>query len=164
MRAIRRKRVLLVTLMGSLAIGLLSVQSLAWAQDTDTDPTTVKASKSDAFGKFLTDGNGRALYFFAADSRRASSCHGYCARAYPPYIVEGRLTAGDGALTSLLGTLKREDGSTQVTYAGHPLYYYGGDILAGRTAGASKRYGANWFGIAPRGDVAKAMLTTNESI
>src|SRR5699024_7146014 len=102
----------------------------------------------------------RAL-FFSADGRKTSKCHGFCARAYPPYTAEGRLTAGDGALTSLLGTLKREDGDTQVTYAGHPLYYYGGDIIAGSTAGASKRYGAEWFAIAPGGEIAKAKVKTD---
>src|SRR5699024_9797013 len=56
----------------------------------------------------------------------------------------------------LLGTLEREDGTTQVTYSGHPLYYYTGDLLPGSTAGDSKRFGSIWHAIAPGGEIAQA--------
>jgi predicted lipoprotein with Yx(FWY)xxD motif len=81
--------------------------------------------RSSAYGKILFDGNGRALYAFTRDRRGGkSTCYGACATAWPPYVVRGRLAAGVGTKRSLLGTVKRRNGSRQVTYGGRPLYYY----------------------------------------
>jgi predicted lipoprotein with Yx(FWY)xxD motif len=81
--------------------------------------------RSSAYGKILFDGKGRALYAFTRDKRGGkSTCYGACAKAWPPYVVRGRLAAGIGTKRSLIGTVKRRDGSRQVTYGGRPLYYY----------------------------------------
>ncbi|MDX6628770.1 MAG: hypothetical protein QOH00_1016 [Gaiellales bacterium] len=80
-----------------------------------------------AYGPVLFDGHGFALYAFTHDRAGRSTCSGACARAWPPYVVRRSVSAGAGARRSLLGTLRRADGTRQVTYAGRPLYYYAGD-------------------------------------
>jgi predicted lipoprotein with Yx(FWY)xxD motif len=98
------------------------------------------------FGKILVDNKGRTLYLFAADKSTMSTCSGACASLWPPLTVSGTPKAGTGVTSSLLGTTKRGGGSTEVTYAGHPLYYYAGDTAAGQTTGQDiSQFGAKWF-------------------
>src|ERR1700712_4477778 len=86
-------------------------------------------------GDILTDASGRTLYLFEADTTSASTCSDACAKVWPPYLTTGAPTAGSGATASLLGTSKRSDGTTEVTYKGHPLYYY---VADGGTPGVVK--------------------------
>lgn len=104
----------------------LAAASAAPAPAKGPPPTlTVRTS---AYGPILFDGRGHALYAFTRDPRGGrSTCYGACAKAWPPYVVRGRLSAGSGARRSLLRTAPRRDGTSQVTYAGRPLYYYVGD-------------------------------------
>ena len=74
------------------------------------------------------------LYTHAGDSATSSTCTGECATAWPPLTATGQPTAGTG-VTGKLGTLTRADGTTQVTYAGLPLYYWQGDAKAGDVTG-----------------------------
>ena len=98
------------------------------------------------FGKILVDNKGRTLYLFAADKSTTSTCSGACASLWPPLTVSGTPKAGAGVTSSLLGTTKRGDGTTEVTYAGHPLYYYAGDSAAGQTTGQDiSQFGAKWY-------------------
>lgn len=90
---------------------------------------TVDASK---YGRILFDGRGFALYTFTRDARARSTCSGACAKKWPPYIVSRRPVAGVGAKRSLLGTIRRSDGTLQATYAGRPLYYYVSDKKPGQ--------------------------------
>ena len=76
----------------------------------------------------------RDLYLFDADKGKSSTCYGGCAKAWPPFLTKGKPSAGPGVNARLLGTTKRRDGSLQVTYAGHPLYYYEGDKV-GKASG-----------------------------
>jgi predicted lipoprotein with Yx(FWY)xxD motif len=112
---------------------------------------TVKTSTGD-LGTFLTDAKGRALYLWVADKGSKSTCSGACAQAWPPLITSGKPLAGSGTQASLLGTTKRSDGTLEVTYAGHPLYYFTGDGQPGQTTGqATDGFGADWFVVAPDG-------------
>jgi hypothetical protein len=57
-----------------------------------------------------------------------------------------------GASASDIGTISRSDGAKQVTYAGHPLYYFVGDKAAGQTNGEGVNgFGAPWYLLAPSG-------------
>jgi predicted lipoprotein with Yx(FWY)xxD motif len=85
---------------------------------------TVKPSR---FGRVLFDGRGYSLYLFTADRSPRSTCYGPCAKAWPPFLTTAKPAAGPGVNARLLGTTRRRDGRLQVTYAGHPLYYYEGD-------------------------------------
>jgi predicted lipoprotein with Yx(FWY)xxD motif len=103
-------------------------------------------------GPVLVGGNGKTLYLFEKDTGSKSTCDGACAKAWPPLTVKGKPTAGAGVKAALLGTTKRTDGTAQVTYAGHPLYYYSGDHSAGQTSGEGlKAFGAEWYVLSPAG-------------
>jgi predicted lipoprotein with Yx(FWY)xxD motif len=75
----------------------------------------------------LTNGMGRAVYLFEKDTGITSWCHGACATAWPPVLTTGRPVTGSGVTAALLGTVRRTNGTIQVTYGGHPLYYFSGD-------------------------------------
>lgn len=103
-------------------------------------------------GTFLVDSQGRALYLWVADKGSSSTCSGACAQAWPPLTTKGAPKAGSGVNASLLGTTKRSDGTTEVTYRGHPLYHFSGDSAAGQSNGqGSEAFGAYWWVVAPNG-------------
>ena len=94
----------------------------------------VSAASSPGFGMVLTGPNGLTLYTHAGDSATSSTCTGACLTAWPPLAANGQPMAGAG-VTGQLGTLTRADGTTQVTYAGLPLYYWEGDKKPGDVTG-----------------------------
>ena len=105
-----------------------------------------------SLGTFLVDAKGRSLYLWVADKGSTSTCSGGCAQAWPPLTTTGKPQAGSGATASLLGTTQRSDGTLEVTYAGHPLYYFAGDTTPGQTTGqGSEGFGAYWWVVAPSG-------------
>ena len=104
-------------------------------------------------GKVLVDARGRTLYLFKADKGPKSACDGACASVWPPLTSTGRPTAGPGVTASKLGTTRRSDGATEVTYNGHPLYTFAGDSAPGATSGQGlDDFGAEWYVLAARGD------------
>jgi predicted lipoprotein with Yx(FWY)xxD motif len=118
--------------------------------------TTVAAASSN-LGMILVDGSGRTLYLFAKDQPDQSACSGACAAAWPVDQSSGTPKAGSGVKASLLGTIKRSDNTTQVTYNHHPLYYYSGDSQAGQQNGQGlNAFGAKWFAVTPAGKAAGA--------
>lgn len=103
-------------------------------------------------GRTLVDGDGRALYLFEADHGGTSACTGSCDTVWPPLRAPGGVHALGGVSAALLGTIQRSDGSTQVSYNGHPLYYYAGDANAGDTTGQGlNQFGASWYVLDPAG-------------
>ena len=105
-------------------------------------------------GTVLVDGSGRTLYLFESDTGSTSTCTGTCAGTWPALTTTGDPTAGMGASASMLGTTTRDDGSTQVTYDGHPLYVYSGDSAAGQANGQG--IGDVWFAVTTQGAPAGA--------
>ena len=104
-------------------------------------------------GKVLVDAQGRTLYLFEADKGTKSACDGACASIWPPLVTKGKPTAGPGLTASALGTTKRADGTSELTYNGHPLYTYAGDTAAGQTSGQGlDDYGAEWYVLSAHGD------------
>jgi len=113
---------------------------------------TIAVAANSKLGQILVDGNGRTVYLFAADTGSTSTCYTQCAQYWPPVLTSGFPIAGAGVSASLLGTTARHDGSSEVTYAGHPLYYVVTDQHAGDTTGqAVNNYGALWYVIGPDG-------------
>jgi predicted lipoprotein with Yx(FWY)xxD motif len=105
-----------------------------------------------SLGQILVDAQGRTLYLFEADKGGKSVCDGPCATIWPPLLSTGAPQASMGATTSLIGTTTRTDGGTQVTYAGHPLYYFAGDKAAGDVTGQDiDQFGAKWYVIGKDG-------------
>ena len=112
---------------------------------------TVAASGS-KLGMVLVDGSGRTLYLFEKDQPDQSACSGACVAAWPVDQSSGTPKAGTGVKSSLLDTIKRSDGTTQVTYNHHPLYYYAGDSGTGQQNGqAINAFGAAWYVVTPTG-------------
>lgn len=108
------------------------------------------------FGAIVVDGSGRSLYLFEADKGDSSTCYGECAGTWPPYLAKGKPQAGDGVDGSKLKTTTRDDGKTQVTYGGHPLYYFDKDSKRGDVNGQEVvGYGAEWYLVTPNGEKAQ---------
>jgi len=106
---------------------------------------TVDLHKS-SLGTILVDAQGKTLYLFEADKNGKSACSGPCATAWPPLLSNGAPQAAMGATASLIGTTARGDGGRQVTYAGHPLYYFAGDKASGDVTGEGiNGFGAKWY-------------------
>lgn len=111
----------------------------------------LKTMKGSA-GIWLTDSSGRTLYLYTKDKGTTSTCYNTCANLWPPLETTGSVTV-TGQFTSQkdVGTTTRTDGSKQVTYGGHPLYYYKSDTAPGQIAGQG--VGGVWFLIGPVGNV-----------
>ena len=107
------------------------------------------ATKIGPLGAYLTDAHGNTLYLYAPDTSPTSTCYGQCIANWPALLTNGAPQAGAGATATLLGTSPRTDGSQQVTYKGHPLYYFKGDKAAGDTSGEGKA--GTWFLVSPTG-------------
>ena len=103
-------------------------------------------------GSLLTDGKGRTVYLFTRDAGTTSSCSSGCLSVWPPVTSSTPVHAGTGVSTSLLGSTPGAGGQMQITYSGHPLYYYVGDINAGDTNGEQlNQFGGLWFAVSPSG-------------
>jgi predicted lipoprotein with Yx(FWY)xxD motif len=128
------------------AVGALFAGTILASASAAPDARPTVTVRPSAYGRILFDGRGHALYAFTRDRSRKSRCSGACAAAWPPYILRGKLVAGPGTKRALLGRTRRADGSTQVTYAGRPLYYYVGDRKAGEVRCQNVfEYGGLWL-------------------
>jgi predicted lipoprotein with Yx(FWY)xxD motif len=140
-----------------ILVALTVAAMLAAGASAQARAATTLSTGGSSLGRILVDGKGRTLYLFEKDRRGRSACSGACAIYWPPLLTHGRLTAARGARASLLGTIHRTDGTTQVTYAGHPLYRYLPDAKPGQTNGQdSHDFGAGWYVLSPAGNKIEA--------
>jgi predicted lipoprotein with Yx(FWY)xxD motif len=116
----------------------------------------VLAVRHTSLGTILTDGRGFTVYAFDADKGTMSNCSGACATAWPPAPATGTDSqVGNGVTQSLVGQATRADGTTQLTYAGRPLYLFKGDSAPGNTNGdGSTAFGARWDALTATGQDA----------
>jgi predicted lipoprotein with Yx(FWY)xxD motif len=113
-----------------------------------------------SLGRVLVDARGRTLYLFEKDTHGRSACYGVCASYWPPLLSPAKPRPGRGVRASLLGVTRRTDGKRQVTYAGHPLYYFFGDKRAAQTTGEGLTdFGAAWDVVSATGRAVE--LTTS---
>lgn len=131
------------------------------ATEAEAEPageaTPVSLGEASGVGKVLVDAEGMTLYYFEKDQKGSgkSKCEGACAEAWPPLTTEGEPEAMKGVKKAMLGTIKRADGSTQVTYAGWPLYTFIDDSKPGEDNGTdSKAFGASWYPLHSNGQKA----------
>ncbi len=123
----------------------------------------VMLRSTDELGKILTDAEGRTLYLFVADSSKESTCYDACAEAWPPLTVSDKPKAGGDVKAGLLGTTKRQDGDKQVTYNGHPLYYYENDDEPGELTGQGlDQFGAKWWAVDASGNKVEGQADQQE--
>jgi predicted lipoprotein with Yx(FWY)xxD motif len=138
-------RRLLVLSVSVVTLALVGVAAAA-------PPSYSVGAGSSRYGQVLFDGHGYALYLFTRDPKALSKCTGACAKAWPPYVVTRKPHSLPGASAKLLGTTHRADGTLQVTYAGHPLYYYVGDTSPGAILCQNVlEYGGYWLVVNPNG-------------
>ena len=113
---------------------------------------TIAVTKNPKLGKILADEDGKTVYLFEKDKNGKSACSGACTQVWPPVTTKGKPQAGKGVSAAKLGTITRSNGATQVTYSGHPLYYYASDSKPGDTKGQDvKAFGAGWYVVSPSG-------------
>ena len=116
--------------------------------EPEGEATPVSLGEAAGVGQILVDEEGMTLYYFQKDQKGSgkSKCEGACAEAWPPLLTEGKPEAMKGVKAGMLGTIKRDDGTTQVTYAGWPLYTFVEDKKPGEDNGTdSKGFGASWY-------------------
>jgi len=131
-------------------VALMAAGVLAAAAFSATSTSTISL-RTTAVGKVLVAANGRTLYLFTADKGKKSTCYGQCA-AYWPSLTAGKPSVGAGLKASLLGTTKRKDGKLQVTYAGHPLYFFVQDKKVGQVNGQGfVHFGGSWWVVSAAG-------------
>lgn len=117
----------------------------------------VSAASTPKFGTVLVSSKGLALYDFQKDSGTKSACYGACAKIWPPLMTTGTPKAAGAAESFKLGTIKRTEGTTQVTYAGHPLYTYTADVRPGEVNGNGiNSFGGIWSALDASGSEVKA--------
>jgi predicted lipoprotein with Yx(FWY)xxD motif len=118
--------------------------------DAGTTPAAsdvvVAVAATDSLGDVLVDQNGRTLYLFTQDNGTESACTGGCLDNWPPLRSDAP-TAGDGLDASLLSSA-----NGQVTYNGHLLYYFAGDLVAGDLNGVGI---PDWYAVTPAGEAAE---------
>lgn len=122
-----------------LLVLLFSLPALA-------DHHKAKIMTKDGVGSYMADAKGKTLYYFTKDTPGKSACSGDCLQKWPPYAAE-KVEPQAGLNEKDFGTLKREDGTSQVSYKGYPLYYFFKDQNPGDTNGQ----GVNtvWYVIDP---------------
>jgi predicted lipoprotein with Yx(FWY)xxD motif len=104
-----------------------------------------------SYGRVIADGRGEAYYLFGKETGKGTRCYGECARAWPPVLSKGRPRAGRGVKARLLGTTRRKNGKLQVTYGGHPLYYYVDDSPGRILCQNVTEFGGLWLVVKPSG-------------
>jgi predicted lipoprotein with Yx(FWY)xxD motif len=152
-----------VAVMSALGLGLAACASngsgSAYGGGTTSSSgamtaANVSTAKVSNLGTVLVDGDGLTLYLFESDNGTTSTCTGSCASTWPALTTSGDATATSGAQSSMLGTTTRDDGTTQVTYNGHPLYHYSGDSAPGQANGEG--ISDVWFAVTTQGTPATA--------
>lgn len=115
--------------------------------------TRIIAAGSD-FGPMLYDATGQPIYLFDVETGPRPRCYGECATAWPPVLTKGEPQPGKGVRGDLVGTTRRQDGTTQVTYAGHPLYFYAHEGKYEVLCHDVVEYGGTWLVVRPDGTPA----------
>ncbi|HEX3979175.1 MAG TPA: hypothetical protein VHW96_23085 [Solirubrobacteraceae bacterium] len=144
----------LAVVVAGLAVIVFAVGgSTAKTRPSQSVPAASAVSvRSTSLGKTLVDANGRTLYLFEGDSRNVSRLSGAGLSVWPRFVATGPVTAGNGVQMAKLGTTTSPSGVRQITYNGHPLYYYVGDSKPGSTRGqALNQFGALWYVLSPSG-------------
>ena len=139
-----------------LPLALLAVIGAGMAVAATAAQTGTVDTATTKYGVVLASSNGRTLYHLTAEKRGKIGCTGGCAKAWPPLTVKqgSKPTAGSGVKQAKLGTIKRPDGTIQVTYNGYALYRYGDDKKKGDAKGEGES--GVWFAVSPAGALVKS--------
>lgn len=125
-------------------------QKINLEEDKKTSGTVITTGDSE-FGTMLFNDKGQAIYIWELEESTKAECYGDCAKAWPPVLTDGAPQATGSVNSDLLGTTERSDGSTQVTYNGHPLYYYAHERPGEVECHNISTHGGLWWVIHPSG-------------
>jgi predicted lipoprotein with Yx(FWY)xxD motif len=138
----------IITLLATAALGIGATAAVAAASSAHlAGAAAVVNTRSTSFGTILVGPNGHTLYLDAADPKNKATCTGGCASIWPALTTSGKPTAKGKAKASDLGTIT-SGGKKQVTYKGHPLYYFSSDTKAGQTSGEGQN---GFYVVSPSG-------------
>jgi predicted lipoprotein with Yx(FWY)xxD motif len=164
---LRARKPLLLAIIGLVAVVMLVTvlgmvnrsgeESSSDVSDSNQAPSavgTLITTGDSEFGTMLFNEKKQAIYIWELEESTNAECYGDCAEAWPPVLTDGAPRADDGVNSSLLGTTERADGSTQVTYNGHPLYYYAHEGAGEVKCHNISTHGGIWWVIHPNGDRA----------
>jgi predicted lipoprotein with Yx(FWY)xxD motif len=145
-------RSLHAVVMGVICLAFVAAGCGGAIPSSDGGPAMLKLMATE-HGRFLADAQGHTLYLFLKDEGGESYCTGACAAVWPPLETSSMPHASAGVSAGAVGTIKRGDGELQVTYHGHPLYYYAADAsTSGYTKGeAVAQFGAPWYVVRANG-------------
>jgi predicted lipoprotein with Yx(FWY)xxD motif len=153
---LRRRTLIVTAALVASALGVAACNTgpvTTLSSPPTTDNSLTLSTLSSPAGPILATGSGQALYDFVPDTPTRSAClNDGCVFQWPPLLKTGAVTVGHGLDGTLVGTLKRPDGSTQLSYGGHPLYTYNLDVKAGMVTGqAIDQDGGLWYVLSPAG-------------
>ena len=135
----------------AVLVTVIAAALAATAAVASTNKSSSISLRTTKVGKALVAANGRTLYLFTADRHKKSACYGQCAKYWPP-LIGAKPTVGMGLKASLVGTTKRKSGKLQVTYGGHPLYFFAQDKKAGDLNGQGfVHFGGSWWVVSAAG-------------
>ena len=118
---------------------------------TQAQPGTTIVAGASYVGAILFDATGQAIYIFDVEKTTSPRCYDACAKAWPPVLTQAPPQAGQGVNESLLGTTPRVEGTVQVTYGGHPLYFYAHEGKHEVKCHDVFLNGGNWYAVTPNG-------------
>ena len=143
----------------AMSVGLCACGSSSGSAQSSSPGYEVRAASVSGVGTVLVDGSGYTLYLFEPDRQSTPSCSGSCTSAWPPLLLPAGASpkAGSGAHPSLVGEVRRPDGSDQVTYDRWPLYRWVGDTRPGIATGQGlDNFGGLWYVVSPDGAAVKS--------
>jgi len=135
----------------ALVVVVTAVAGIAASAQGASGAAARLSVRSSEYGKALFGPSGKVVYVFGADRGSTSRCYGVCAKAWPPLLTTAAPLASPGVEAKLLGTTKRKNGTLQVTYNGHPLYYYEADKVGKIMCQHANMHGGLWLIIKPNG-------------
>jgi predicted lipoprotein with Yx(FWY)xxD motif len=130
------------------------------SSESGSGEATIAGGEVGGLGNVLVDSEGMTVYLFTPDKGTESTCEGECEAIWPPVVAEGKPTAGEGAMSTALGTTKRKDGTMQLTYEGHPLYTFSGDKAPGEANGQGIE--GIWFALDESGNAVEGEAESEE--
>jgi predicted lipoprotein with Yx(FWY)xxD motif len=148
-----------------VAAAIAVLVTTSGASTTKSRPTVAASSaisvKQTSLGPTLVDANGRTLYLFEADRPNVSTLSAAGQAIWPPFTATTTPRALNGAVAGRVGMVAQAGGGAQVTYDGHPLYYYIGDHGPGQTTGQGlNQFGALWYVLGPGGNPVRSSSTS----
>ena len=146
-----KDRLLTMRLLLAMMVGVVAVAGLVASAQAAPSGAARLSVRATEYGEALFGPSGKVVYVFGADRGSTSHCYGVCATAWPPLLTTAAPLAGPGVEAKLLGTTKRKNGTLQVTYNGHPLYYYQADKVGKIMCQHANMHGGLWLIIKPNG-------------